>query len=82
MKILDLINIMILNEFNQFKTLVKKKYDPYSPLILNVDNILYTYDFAKSYDECWELINKWIHYGLVKKDSTYYTQELAIRIYF
>jgi hypothetical protein len=83
MKILDLINIMILNEFNQFKTLVKNTYSScikYGYLILDVNNILNIYNFEKSCAECIKLMKIWINYGLVEKDSYY--EELTIKIDF
>jgi hypothetical protein len=85
MKTLDLINIMILNEFNQFKTLVKKIYSSFvkdNYIYLNVYNIRDIYNFeniTKSEDECRSLMKKWLHYGLVEKYSYY--AGLVIKIY-
>jgi hypothetical protein len=90
MKILDLINIMILNEFNQFKTLVKNKYSSYIKndcICLNVYdiyNIYYYEQIKKSENECNSLMNKWIYYGLVEEylDKYDYYEELTIKIDF
>jgi hypothetical protein len=81
MKIHDLI---ILDEFNQFKTLVEDRHGRVGYLIFNANDIHYIYDDTKSYDECRLLMKIWIHYGLVE-DFFYYGKNrigLVIKIDF
>jgi hypothetical protein len=82
MKIHDLINI---DEFNNFKTLAKKKYSSHlqfrNYLWLDVYDVQGIYNFeniTKSEDECRSLMKKWINYGLVEKEGYY--QESVIKI--
>jgi hypothetical protein len=83
MKTLDLINMMI---FNNFKILAKKRYSSHTKddyIYLNVNNIYYIYNCTKSYDECRLLMKKLINYGLVE-DWSFYGEngiELVIKIY-